>query len=281
LSWCDNGHNLHLPTINSSDKMGFSLLSTVLCLVCWAPAAQAFAPRVDFSVLSLLPPWNKQHDDNLATALQATPRGGGGGLFGRGGGTGFGKSSSAAPKKTSNNKPNDNLSEPDFSSAQTLMEIPATQIKVGPLRFLLQLFLAGDVANRPTPKSWFIAQRGVDGDEQDDNKQSIEVYYQDGSGMVTIELQTDKIVISRVGARPSLVYQLQESVLLHSVLDELSRAAFDQPVDEHGRPTGTVIEPSQRLLQLDNEKALEEARKTLTARAAAPSDDAASTKRGT
>jgi hypothetical protein len=132
-----------------------------------------------------------------------------------------------------------------------VIELPAKDVKIGALRFLLQIHLVGE-QNKPVPKSWMTRQ----GDEAGD----LRVYYQDGTGMLSIELQEYAIKMVRYGERPSLQYQLQESVLLHSVLDELSNVALGVAEDN--------IAQDKRLLQLLDDSAIEKARAKLPARQA-------------
>lgn len=134
---------------------------------------------------------------------------------------------------------------------KTVVELPAKDVKIGALRFLLNIVLVGE-QNKPQPKSWFTKQ----GDEAGD----LQVYYHDGTGMLSIELQEYGIKMTRHGEKPSLQYQLQESVLLHSVLDELATVAFG--VEEDG------IETEKRLLVLQDEDAIDKAREKLPARQA-------------
>ena len=74
--------------------------------------------------------------------------------------------------------------------------------------------------------------------------------------MCQIGLEPNAIQIQRHGQRPSLEYMLQESLMLHGVLDELYKIAFDEVED---------VEESQRLLKLDP-KAIDQARESLPAR---------------
>ena len=88
--------------------------------------------------------------------------------------------------------------------------------------------------------------------------------FKDESAMFSIGLREDSIFIERHtdnGKRPSLIYQLQESVALHKVLDELHALAFGKGDD------GQDIDDEDRLLLL-HESAIEEARKKLPARGA-------------
>lgn len=82
------------------------------------------------------------------------------------------------------------------------------------------------------------------------------MYYMDGTGMFSIGLNDRSIKIDRYGERPSLEYMLQESVMIHGVLDELNQIAFE--VED--------IEKEKRLLQLTDDDAILKARETLPAR---------------
>jgi hypothetical protein len=132
------------------------------------------------------------------------------------------------------------------SGPTVVVDIPA-KIKVGALRFLLQIYLVGQ-QNQPQPKSWVTQQGASD---------ELQVYYADGTAMLSIDLQETGVTFTRIGDKPSLQYKLQESVLIHGVLDELQSAA-----------TQVDIPQENRLLQLDDELAIQAARKKLPARAA-------------
>ena len=137
------------------------------------------------------------------------------------------------------------------SGLKTVLELPANDVKVGALRFLLSIVLVGE-QNKPAPKSWLTKQGEDAGD--------LQVYYQDGTGMLSIQMQENGITMTRHGQKPSLQYLLQESVLLHTVLDELSSVAFG--VNEDG------IGAEKRLLVLADNDAIDKARRTLPARQA-------------
>jgi hypothetical protein len=138
----------------------------------------------------------------------------------------FGQASSVGPKK--------------------LVEIPAQDVKIGALRFLLNIYLVGE-QNKPSPNSW-LTRQGDDGD--------LQIYYQDGSAMLSIDLQEYAITITRHGQKPSLQYQLQESLLLHGILDELDNVVFG--MDD--------IDETKRLLRLKESNSIDKARETLPAR---------------
>ena len=130
----------------------------------------------------------------------------------------------------------------------TVLDIRAKDIKVGALRFFLQIYLVGE-CNKPEKGSWICRQNESGG---------IDMYYKDATGMCSIDMTEYAIKIQRHGSRPSLQYQLQESILLHGLLDELNTLAFE--VDD--------IEVEKRLLQLYDNDALEVARETLPAKKA-------------
>jgi hypothetical protein len=128
---------------------------------------------------------------------------------------------------------------------KTVLDLAASDVKVGALRFLLNIHLVGE-CNKPEPNSWFTreGEYGI-----------LNIYYQDGTGMLSLELQESSIKAVRYGEKPSLLYVLQESVLLHSILDELSDVAFE-----------VEAEQKKRLLIFPDDTVIEKARETLPAR---------------
>ena len=132
--------------------------------------------------------------------------------------------------------------EPDID-AVTIFEIPVQRIKIGGLRFSLGLQLVGmqdDGLWKPNESS----------------SSQLDVFFKDGSAKFSIKLKDDAIRVEREGT-PSLAYVLQESLILHKVLDELKTLATDGE-----------IEQQNRLLELASEGAIEDARKKLPARQA-------------
>lgn len=123
------------------------------------------------------------------------------------------------------------------------------------MRVALSFFMLG-IQNEPTKGSWRFVQRdGI----------PLGMIFQDESAMFSIGLREDSIVVERHtdhGKRPSLFYQLQESVALHKVLDELHALAFGKGDD------GQDIADEDRLLLLHDEREIGEARKKLPARGA-------------
>jgi hypothetical protein len=157
---------------------------------------------------------------------------------------------------------NNNAKNPTSSSSTTMpqssksalpirvMEIPVKSIKRGGLRFVLGLHLVGlQDSNNKVSGIW-------KPNEATDN--TLDMYYKDNSAMFKIILNDNAILVERYSNPvPSLAYLLQESVVLHGVLDELTILSSDR----------NNIEASNRLLQLhDPNDALEIARARLPAR---------------
>ena len=131
---------------------------------------------------------------------------------------------------------------------ETLFTLPTTRLKKGPLQFFLKIFLVA-AQNEPTPGSWAIGGA-------ESNLDSINAYYKDGTGMVSVVLNDDNIAIQRHGKSPSLQFVLQESLLLHGLLDELQSLAENEEVEE-----------GKRLVQWANGKqTIDDARSKLPAR---------------
>ena len=137
------------------------------------------------------------------------------------------------------------LFQPKPDGPTTVLEIPVENVKPRPLRFFLQIYIVGQ-QNSKDAQSWLPKETG---------ENELEVYFKDGTGMCNIALGDTSIKIQRHGQRPSLQYLLQESLMLHGVLDELNEIAFE--VED--------VEDSQRLLMLDK-GALDDARAKLPAR---------------
>lgn len=137
------------------------------------------------------------------------------------------------------------------------MDIPAKVLKSKPLKFYLQLFLVTQ-QNTPFKGAWLLnANEEVEG--------YLEVYFHDGTGMVLVQFDDlYGLKIKRKGTRPSLQYMLQESVMLHALLDELEAIAFGQ-----GDDGDEDVDDEKRLLQFadENKDILSKMREGLPARA--------------
>ena len=122
-------------------------------------------------------------------------------------------------------------------------------IKVGGLRFFLNIYLVGQ-CNTPEQGSWLVQQ-------DDDGK--LDLYFKDGTGMLSLAISEAEIKADRYGQKPSLQYMLNESIMLHGLLDELNALAFE--VED--------IEEEKRLIQLnDPGDAIDLAREKLPAKPA-------------
>jgi hypothetical protein len=127
-----------------------------------------------------------------------------------------------------------------------IFEIPTNDVKIGALKFLIQVHMVSQ-GNKPEKGTWFPKQNEEGG---------LDLYFKDGTGMCTVAMTEYCVKAERYGSKPSLQYLLQESILLHSVLDELEKTAFE--VDD--------IEQEKRLLTLRDPDGIEEARKSLPAK---------------
>jgi hypothetical protein len=133
------------------------------------------------------------------------------------------------------------------NGSNTILDMPGN-IKVGPLKFFMQIYLVGQ-QNTPSESSWAL--------NNNDENESIDMYYKDGTGMFSLGIKENGVSINRYGMRPSLEYMLQESVMLHGLLDELQEVA---EVEE--------VEQEKRLIQFKESDAVSKARGTLPARKA-------------
>ena len=148
-------------------------------------------------------------------------------------------------KKTEDPSPNNSSDAP---LPNRIIEIPVSSLKKGVLRFTLGLYLIG-LQNTPDTGSWTANQA---------SDTALDMYFRDGSAKFSVVSEDSAIAVDRYG-QPSLPYLLQESVILHCVLDEIRTLAFDE-----------TIEKENRLLQFIDESgdAIEKARAVLPARQA-------------
>uniref|UniRef100_A0A7R9WB48 Uncharacterized protein n=1 Tax=Pseudictyota dubia TaxID=2749911 RepID=A0A7R9WB48_9STRA len=137
----------------------------------------------------------------------------------------------------------------DPNAPKRIFDVPceAGTVKVGGLRFALGLHLIGQQGN-PEKGTW-LANQADDG--------VLDMFFKDKTGMFSVTLDENSISVDRYGPRPSLQYLLQESVVLHDLLDELNSLAFE----------GDDIEDENRLLRPKGD-AIEKSRETLPARKA-------------
>mmetsp|Transcript_2645 Transcript_2645/g.5582 ORF Transcript_2645/g.5582 Transcript_2645/m.5582 type:complete len:211 (-) Transcript_2645:20-652(-) len=139
----------------------------------------------------------------------------------------------------------------DPNEPKELFNIPLESIKSGGLRLALSLHCIGQ-QNTPDKGTW-LANQADDG--------VIEMWYNpDQSGMFSVTLSEEDgggILVERHGPAPSLVYQLQESLQLHKLLDEIEVLAIGNEEE---------IEDENRLLVLKDKDGIDKARATLPAR---------------
>jgi hypothetical protein len=118
--------------------------------------------------------------------------------------------------------------EEDQAAGTTLIAtIPADRIKRGGLRLFLMFYLMG-MQNTPDKKTWQAIQPSSE-------EYAVEMYFKDSTAMLTIELMEDKITIKRCGSMPSTSYLIQESVIIHGILDELEKCANEANVEVEDR----------------------------------------------
>jgi hypothetical protein len=210
-------------------------MTTIAVQLCFG--TESFIPITPSSLLS-----SKTNGEILSSSSSSTSALQIGNLFG---GI-FSDENSPFPTRTTAKNDDD-----DASGVKTVLDIPANTIKIGPLKFYLQIFLVGE-QNKPVKGSWIL--------NQNDDRGTLDMYYAvDSTGMFSIDLKEYGITVRRYGERPSLQYLLQESVMLHSILDELTQIAFE--VDD-------TIDPSKRLLQFSDDQVLVKVREVLPARRA-------------
>jgi len=149
-------------------------------------------------------------------------------------------------KKAEEPSSSSSSTQADVSTSTQVFSIPVQSIKPGGLRFALGLHLIG-LQNTPDKGSWQANQA---------SDTVLDMRFRDGSAMFSISLGDEGISVSRYG-QPSLPYLLQESVILHSVLDEINSLANEGDIEEENR-----------LLKLQDQNSIEEVRSTLPARKA-------------
>lgn len=162
-------------------------------------------------------------------------------------------------QEDANGNNNDNNGNNDPPPVVDVMDIPAKVIKIKPLKFYLQLFLVSN-QNTPFKGAWLL-------NANEEVEDYLELYFHDGTGVILVEFDDlYGLKIRRKGRRPSLQYMLQESVMLHALLDELEAIAFGQGDDDDAEP----VDEEKRLLQFadGNKDILSKMREGLPARAA-------------
>lgn len=133
-----------------------------------------------------------------------------------------------------------------------ILSLPVKSIKPGGLRLFLMFYFMG-MQNTPDPRSWQANQPQTSTEEGDENSYLIEMYFHDATGMISVDLGSEQIRITRCGSVPSTAYLMQESVIVQGILDELDQCAFDESV-----------QPEDRLLLTATEDAIDMARGSIS-----------------
>lgn len=88
---------------------------------------------------------------------------------------------------------------PPPTPPKQVVDLSAANVKVGPLKFFLQIYLVAE-QNKPVKGAWLLNNNEKNG--------LLEMYYKDGTGMFSVDIQESHIRIFRNGQRPSLEYVL-------------------------------------------------------------------------
>jgi len=119
----------------------------------------------------------------------------------------------------------DDVTEEEADPNRTLLfAIPVESIEIDKLCQRLGIFLLKK-QDTPSRNSWRVQQN---------NNNSLYMIFRDHTAMISITLKPQTILVSRHTdgvQRPSLMYQLQESVLLHSILTEIEQLASEPTAD--------------------------------------------------
>ena len=112
-----------------------------------------------------------------------------------------------------------------YAGTSRIFDIPAESIKIGGLRLYLSLHLMGQ-QNTPEDKCCKMDQTGQTG---------IDLYHQDQTGVLMINLSESNISFDRLGSAPSMKYLMHETIILEGVLDTLDEIITDQNIPETDR----------------------------------------------
>jgi hypothetical protein len=105
--------------------------------------------------------------------------------------------------------------------------IPGQSTKLGGLRLFVMFYFMG-MQKTPDRRSWQANQPSTE-------EYVVDLYYQDNTAVLSIELEDEEISILRVGSSPSTAYLMQEAIIVQGLLDELHQCAFDDSVEEENR----------------------------------------------
>jgi len=115
----------------------------------------------------------------------------------------------------------------EYPGCTLIFSIPVESMKTGGLRLLLSLYLISQ-QNTPQVKTW---------QTQQSSDTVLDLFYMDKSASLSIHFADEEkhIKIYRMGVGPSVSYMMQESVILHGVLDEFSKVAFEGDIANENR----------------------------------------------
>jgi hypothetical protein len=137
----------------------------------------------------------------------------------------------------------------DPSIPTRIFDIPCSSVKLGGCRFALGLFLIGQQGT-PVKGTWKANQA---------NDGVLDMFHKDNTAMFSVILTENSISVDRYGLEPSLQYRLQESLVLHRLLDEVKILALE----------GDEVKDENRLIVLkDPDMVIDKVREKLPARAA-------------
>lgn len=106
------------------------------------------------------------------------------------------------------------------------------------------LYLMGEL-NTPNKGTWKIDQPTAD-------EYAIDMFFHDRSAVLMLRLTESAVTIDRMGSTPSMAYNMQESVIVDKMLDELQKMVSDGDIAQ-----------KDRLLELHEANAIEMARQSL------------------
>jgi hypothetical protein len=152
-----------------------------------------------------------------------------------------------------NDENKNNNIEPDGGNELTpgnlrssrLLSLQVKAIKPGGLRLFLMFYLLG-IQNNPEKGTWRIDQPSTD-------EYIVHLYFQDKTAGLMIVLGETQVSIDRIGSKPSMMYMLQETVVIDGILEELQRLATDNEVKQ-----------DDRLILMKDEQAITSAREELS-----------------
>ena len=134
----------------------------------------------------------------------------------------------------------------EVNEFKRLIAIDVNSMKAGGLRFALGLHLMG-LQGKPVKGTWMTKQADDD---------IVDMFHKSDTGSLAFTFLERQIIVERWGPFPSKEYLADESAVLHDFLDELVMMTS----------SASDVELADRLLELKDSSALEDARKVLLPR---------------